>query len=60
MSFKDDTYRCARRKCGHIYEHDEQVYVPVKGGPLNQSRGTCPKCGHHAFYIVKPKKEPTK
>jgi predicted nucleic acid-binding Zn-ribbon protein len=63
MSFSNDTYRCARRKCGHIYKHDEQVYVPVKrllGGPLKQSRGTCPKCGNHTFYIVKPKEEPNK
>ena len=47
MSFKDDNYKCAKRKCGHIYKHDETKWVDGRGG--------CPKCGHGQFYIYKPK-----
>lgn len=61
MSFKDDAYICASRKCRHHYKHSELVMVPEhysgKPGPktLPTYRGTCPKCGHDLFYMDKKK-----
>lgn len=58
MSMDEDLYECARRKCRHIYQHKESVMVrqPSPPGPktLPSWKGTCPKCGHEAFYLVKP------
>lgn len=51
---QNDLYECARRKCRHRYKHNEAVYVPRESRPT----GTCPKCGHDQFYILKAKKSP--
>ena len=62
MTMQNDLYECARRKCRHRYKHNESVYVPRESRPgqktLPSFTGTCPKCGHDQFYIVKAKKSP--
>jgi predicted nucleic acid-binding Zn-ribbon protein len=59
---KDDLYECARRKCKHRYKDGEAVMVEEKPIPGKKTivsyRGTCPKCGHDTFYIVKKHNSP--
>jgi hypothetical protein len=59
---KDDLYECARRQCKHRYKDGEAVMVEEKPIPGKKTilsyRGTCPKCGHDAFYIVKKHNSP--
>lgn len=61
MSFQNDRYICANRKCKHRYLHSEAVMVREdksgKPGPKTGTtyRGTCPKCGCDSFYMDKTK-----
>lgn len=53
---QEDIYVCANKKCKHRFKHGELVFVREhRPGPktLPTSRGTCPKCGHESYYLVK-------
>lgn len=60
-SMQDDLYKCANRKCKHLYKHKDAVFVLQKRpGPktLPTYRGTCPKCGCQTFHMAKETDEP--
>ncbi len=62
MPMENDLHECANRKCKHHYKHSEAVMVRKKTRPgpktLPSYTGTCPKCGHSSFYMLKDRKSP--
>lgn len=53
-----EIWKCARRRCHWAGLYEELRQVPDRSSVLVSTKGTCPDCGHDAFYVRKNQKRP--